>query len=125
MDARVKEIPEFRPLVARVPLPARIAERKDAFLGPRPLFIPPRSADGRVKIAARKPSSNAPVFNAPQQRCVPHANGFAPSFSAASIGVHNQLEAQLRRVSIPKLDHFPEFISRYRYAAAGNGIGPG
>ena len=45
IDARVEQVPQFRPLVARVPGVALGAKREDAFLGPALLLVAPRAAE--------------------------------------------------------------------------------
>ena len=54
-DPAVVEIPQFGPLVLRVPLPGAVAEGKDAFLGAGPLFVSPRTAEGRVESVLAQP----------------------------------------------------------------------
>src|SRR5207247_3682515 len=43
--------PHPRPLVLRVPLALRVAQREDPFLGTRPLFVAPGAAERRVESA--------------------------------------------------------------------------
>ena len=47
-SASVVQIPEFRPLIARVPLPEAISMRKDPLFGPRLLFVAPGAPDRAV-----------------------------------------------------------------------------
>ena len=49
-DAAVQQVPELRPLVLRIPLALRVAEREDALLGARALLVAPRAAERRVEV---------------------------------------------------------------------------
>src|SRR5207253_245817 len=48
LDARVVEVPELRPLLARLPLPVAVAEGEDPLLGPRLLLVTASTAERRV-----------------------------------------------------------------------------
>ena len=51
VEARIEDVPQFRPLILGIPLSLRIAERIDAFLGPRFLFVAARAAECRIESA--------------------------------------------------------------------------
>ena len=116
MNARVKQVPQFRPLVLRIPLALFVAKRKDALLGARLLFIAPRAADGSVETALPQAvtlaqpiqqrfglQQSAAALRAQPERVRAVVDGLA-------IGVHNQLRADLGRVAIAKLDHLAKLV---------------
>src|SRR6516164_6463793 len=49
IDAGVKDVPKFRPLIFGIPLAVGVAEGVDAFLGARFFLVAARSAEGRGK----------------------------------------------------------------------------
>src|SRR6185436_4847079 len=50
-DAAVQQRPQLGPLVLRIPLALRVAQREDALLRARPFFVAPRAAERGVEVA--------------------------------------------------------------------------
>ena len=110
---RVENIPELRALISWIPLATLVAKRKHSLLGSRALFIPPCAPPIAASYSPlRSASSRAPVLSAPQQRCVPQANGFAPSFKAARLVCTISFAPIARSVAVAEIDHLPELVAR-------------
>src|SRR5258706_187488 len=54
VNPRIENIPQFWPLILRVPLPQGVAERVNSLFSPRLLLVPSRSSKRRVKAPFRK-----------------------------------------------------------------------
>ncbi len=110
MNARVKQIPQFGPLVLGIPLALFVAERKDALLGARFLLVAPCAADGRVETALPQAVEKslclqqaAAALGAQPERVRAIVDGFA-------IGVDDQLCADFGGVAIAKFDHLAKLV---------------
>ena len=55
MDASVKQVPQFGPLIPGIPLSTAVPERENPFLGAGAFFIPPGATDGGVEPARAQP----------------------------------------------------------------------
>ena len=49
-DTPVEEVPQLRPLVARLPLTELVAQREDTLLGPRLFLVAPATAENGVEL---------------------------------------------------------------------------
>src|SRR6185295_14465895 len=49
IDARMVEIPDFRPLIFRIPLAEAVAKAEEPFLGAGFFLVAPRAADGAIE----------------------------------------------------------------------------
>ena len=50
-DAAVQQVPEFRPLAFRIPLPFLVPQREDALFRARAFFVAPRAAERGLELA--------------------------------------------------------------------------
>ena len=50
IDLALVDLPQFRPLLARVPLTEGVAKGQDALLGARLVLVAPRAAEGGVEV---------------------------------------------------------------------------
>ena len=111
VDARIENVPQFRPLIFGVPLPERIAEGIDALLGARFFLVAPRAAKRRRKIALGQRIQQrfrlqqaAAFLRAQHERIRARVQRFL-------ILVHDQFRADLPRVAVAKLDHLRKFVA--------------
>ena len=105
---RVEHVPQFRPLVLGVPLHGFVAKGEDPFLRPRPFFIAPGPAEGRIELMLPKRRHQGLGL----QQLRTHRAG--PVFHAADalqrfgVGADDQLEVVLAGHPVAKLDHLAE-----------------
>ena len=112
VDPPVVQVPQLRPLVLRIPLPQRVAERIDPFLGPRLLFFAPRSAQRRVEPALLQRIQQRPRLQRRATLLRPQPERVRVLFECLRVFVHDQLETQLGARPVAELDHLPELVRR-------------
>ncbi len=106
----VQQPPELGPLILRIPLPARVAQREDPLLGPRPLLVAAGAAEGRVvgaggqRVEQRLGLERAAAgLGADQERLRAVGNRFG-------VGVDDEPRPDFRRIAIAELDHLAELV---------------
>ena len=121
VHARVVQVPQLGPLVARVPLAELVAEREDALLGARLLLVAPRAADrarrSRTRRSPRAASPTGAALRLSSSDAQAHAcrAGSNPRPSARS-GARRARRRAGRGTRSPR-----ESCARCRCAAAGTG----
>jgi len=90
-------------------LPTRIANREDALLRTRALFVTPRATERRVEGSVPKASSSARVLSRPQHRWVPTRTA-ACLRNRFDIVWDYEARTELGGVTVAKLDHLSELI---------------
>ena len=108
----VVKIPDFRPLVFRIPLAERIAEAEKTFLGAGLFLVAPRAADGAVELK---------FLNRAEQ----HGNLKLVAADLAGRRVRDafferlvhraddELRAELFRAAVAELDEFGKFVAGF------------
>ena len=111
-DAAVQQVPELRPLVLRIPLALRVAEREDALLGARAFLVAPGAAERRVEVAGLERVEQrlgleqpAAALRADEERLRAVGDRFL-------VGVDDQPRADFLRVPVAELDHLAELVGR-------------
>ena len=108
----VQQVPELGPLVLRIPLALRVAQRRRC--APWRASAP-RRAERRRRRRRSCPASSASssdlVFSSPQQRCVPTRKGCVPSAIASSL-VWTISRAPIWPRTVAELDHLAELVGR-------------
>jgi len=110
-DARVVEVPQFGTLILRVPLSARVAKREDALLCARPLLVAPRAAERGVVAAFAQCIEECVRLQALAAEDRADRKWIRAVGQCRVIGMHAQIEAELARMAVAKLDHLPELVS--------------
>ena len=111
VDAGVEDVPQLGPLIFRIPLSEFIAERVDALLGARFLFVAPRSAKRGVIAACRQRvkqrtrfQKSAASFRAEFERTRAVVHGLL-------VGMNDEVGADLTGKAVAKINHFAKFVS--------------
>jgi hypothetical protein len=109
MHAGAVQVPQLGPLVARIPLSERVAEREDALLGARLLLVAPRAADQRVEaeFGDGVEQRHGLVTVAALGRVAQH---HAAGCDRILDGAHDQPLAELGDAAIAKGDHLGEVV---------------
>ena len=111
-DARVVDVPHFRPLVLRVPDMACVAEREDALLGARLLLVTARPAEGGVEaVFVERLAQRHRLHDVGVRVRSMHERADAVAH-AVLVDVDEQIEAELARHLVAKLDHLTELPGR-------------
>ena len=121
----IEEVPQFRPLVLRIPLAVRIAERVDAFLGARFLFVAAGSADRRIELAFRQSIEQSAGFQQTAALLGAQVAGIGARFDRCPVRVDDQLRADFRGRTGRGIRSSRGICKWYRCAAAGTESGPG
>jgi len=124
MNARVENVPEFGTLIARVPLAALIAKRKDAFFGAGTFFVAARAPDSGIETAVAQTVEKRGGFECAATALGAPVEGIGAFVEGGAVGVDDQVEAEFGGVAITKLDHFLEFVAGIDVQKReGNGAG--
>src|SRR5207249_7064145 len=112
VNARVKDVPQFRPLVLWIPLPVGITERIDSLLGPRFLLIAPRPAKRRVETAFSQGIKQGLGLQQATTLLCAEGKRVCTALQRLFVAVHNQFGTNLFCVRVAKLDHLGKFVTR-------------
>ena len=108
MNQAVVEIPQFGALVPRVPLPMRIAKRKDPLFRPRAFFLAARAAEHRVMLARLQGLQQTVGFQQSATRDGTEVRRIGVGSNGCLIAMDPQLHAELRTYAIAKRVHLRE-----------------
>src|SRR4029079_11700166 len=100
--------PELRPLLARLPAVAGLAQREDALLGPGALLVAAGPAEGGVVPALVECFSQRDGLHDPRVLVGAVGEGRDALLHALLVGVHQEIDAELARRAVTELDHLPE-----------------
>ena len=110
-EAAVQQVPELGPLPLGIPLALGVAQREDALLRPRFLFVAARAAEGRVEVAGlqaveqrRRLEQRAAALRAEGER-------LRAGVERLLVGVHDQAGADFRGIPVAEGDHLPELVA--------------
>ena len=124
MDAGVENIPEFRALIARVPLAPLIAEGEDAFLSAGPFFIAARATDGGVETAVAQAIEEGGGFKAATAALGAPDERIGTFVERGAVGMDNEIETEFGGVAVAEVDHFLELVGSIDVQEGeGNGAG--
>src|SRR5262249_37082408 len=112
IDPRIVEVPQFRPLILRIPLTECVTEGEEPLLGARLLLVAPRPTDGGVEAIVAKTSKENLRFEEPATLLRAQNEWIRSRGDSRLVAPHEEVGADLLHVTVAKLVHLRELKAR-------------